>query len=93
MMMPPYPLWMRGATEYGKWLHGGGCGCRGSRLAPDRRERRAGVRAVARRVPTAGTRPGRSTRVEISDGRITGINFFVDANLFPLFGLPVRLEQ
>ena len=34
---------------------------RGSRLAPDRGERRARVRAVARRSPPAGTRRGRST--------------------------------
>ena len=34
MSMPPYPLWLRGAPDFGKWLRGGGSGCRGSRLVP-----------------------------------------------------------
>ena len=29
--------------------------------------------------------------LRVSDGRISGIDFFVDPDLFPLFGLPVRL--
>ena len=91
MMMPPYPLWMRGAAEYGKLLRGSGSGCRGLAARAGRRQRRAGVRAV-------DGEPGRRVRrvvdppLEISDGRITGINFFVDPNLFALFGLPVHLD-
>jgi hypothetical protein len=28
--------------------------------------------------------------LELSEGRITGIDFFVDPNLFPLFGQPIQ---
>jgi RNA polymerase sigma-70 factor, ECF subfamily len=92
MMMPPYPLWMRGAAEYGKFLDGGGCGCRGSRLAPVAAN---GGPAFAQWRPSAdgGYTAWSIHTVEVSGGRISAINFFVDANLFPLFGLPVRLEQ
>ncbi|HEV2950637.1 MAG TPA: RNA polymerase subunit sigma-70, partial [Actinomycetota bacterium] len=32
--------------------------------------------------------------IEISNGAIAGISFFLDAErLFPLFGLPARLES
>src|SRR3954447_20900824 len=31
--MPPYDMWMRGRDALDNWLHGGGAGCRGSRLA------------------------------------------------------------
>jgi hypothetical protein len=30
--------------------------------------------------------------LEISDGRIAGISSFLDTDLFPLLGFPVRLE-
>src|SRR6185312_12501111 len=33
MSMPPYPLWLQGADELGRWLRGPGSACRGSRLA------------------------------------------------------------
>jgi RNA polymerase sigma-70 factor, ECF subfamily len=91
MMMPPYPLWMRGASEYGKWLRGGGSGCRGSRLVPVAAN---GAPAFAqwRSSPDGGYDAWSIHVLDISDGKITGINFFVDANLFPVFGLPARLE-
>ena len=90
MMMPPYPLWMRGAAEYGKWLRGGVCGCRGSRLAPVAAN---GAPAFAqwRPSPDGGYDAWSIHTLETSDGAITGINFFVDPKLFPLFGLPTRL--
>ena len=92
MMMPPYPLWMRGASEYGKWLRGGGCGCRGSRLMPVAAN---GAPAFAqwRSSPDGGYEAWSIHVLEISNGEITGINFFVDANLFPVFDLPARLED
>ena len=55
-------------------------------------ERRARVRAVAGRAPTAATTRGRSTCSRCQAAAITGIDFFVDENLFPLFDLPIHLD-
>jgi RNA polymerase sigma-70 factor, ECF subfamily len=90
MSMPPYDLWLYGAAELRKWLLGAGAGCRGSRFEP----------VVANGAPAfaqwrAGG-PGGSHDawaihvLRMSDGRISGIDFFVDPNLFPLFDLPLR---
>ena len=91
--MPPYDLWLQTHLDIRKWCLGPGIGCRGSRLVP----------TVANGAPAFGHyRPAGdggyvswSVQVlEISDGRITGISFFLDtARLFPLFGLPSRLER
>ena len=91
MMMPPYPLWMRGAGEYGKWLTGGGRGCRGSVLRPVEAN---GVPAFAqwRSSPDGGYDAWSIHTLEISNGEITAINFFVDPALFALFDLPVHLD-
>jgi RNA polymerase sigma-70 factor, ECF subfamily len=92
MTMPPYDLWLHGADEFRKWLLGAGAGCRGSQFAP----------VEANGSPAfAQWRPGESGGdleawaihvLRVSDGRISGIDFFVDPNLFPLFGLPLRTE-
>jgi len=91
MMMPPYPLWMRGAAEYGKWLMGSGSGCRGSVL---RSVEANGEPAFAqwRSSPEGGYDAWSIHTLEISDGVITAINFFVDSKLFLRFGLPVHLD-
>ena len=94
LSMPPYELWLEGPDEIRRWMLGHGSGCRGSRL----------VATVANGSPAFGQyRPGGARGsyepwalqvIEISAGRITGINSFLDtANLFPLFGLPLRLER
>jgi RNA polymerase sigma-70 factor, ECF subfamily len=86
--MPPYAMWMHGRDQFGLWLHGGGSGCRGSRLVP----------TVANGAPAFGqwrwnADENRFTSwavhvLDVSDGRINGIDFFVDPTLFPYFGLP-----
>jgi len=94
LSMPPYELWLEGPDEIRRWMLGHGSGCRGSRS----------VATVANGSPAFGQyRPGGARGsyepwalqvIEISAGRITGINSFLDtANLFPLFGLPLRLER
>jgi RNA polymerase sigma-70 factor (ECF subfamily) len=95
LSMPPYALWLRGHVEIRRWFLGTGVGCRGSRLVP----------TVANGSPAFGQyhppmtaegsyEPWALQVIEMSDGRITGINSFLDtASLFPLFGLPPRLEQ
>ena len=57
---------------------------------PDRRrERLAGVRAVQAERADGGYEPWALQVIEISDGRIGELTFFLDTEtLFPLFGLP-----
>jgi RNA polymerase sigma-70 factor (ECF subfamily) len=90
--MPPYMLWMQSHDEIQRWMLGPGSGCRGSRLVPTVAN---GLPAFGqyRPSPDGGYEPWALQVIEISDGRISGANFFLDtASLFPLFGLPPRLE-
>ncbi len=89
--MPPYDLWLRTHDDIRAWCLGPGIGCSGSRLIP----------VVANGSPAFGQyKPGPSGLepwslqvLEISRGRIAGISFFLDTErLFPLFGLPPRLD-
>jgi RNA polymerase sigma-70 factor, ECF subfamily len=91
--MPPYELWLRGHHDIRAWCLGTGIGCSGSRLLPTMAN---GSPAFGqyRAVADGGHEAWSLQVLETSDGRITGISFFLDtANLFPLFGLPLRLER
>ncbi|MGH2721286.1 MAG: RNA polymerase subunit sigma-70, partial [Actinomycetota bacterium] len=69
-----------------------GIGCRGSRLVPTVAN---GSPAFGqyKPAPGGGLEPWSLQVVELSGGRIGGICFFLDtARLFPLFGLPDRLD-
>ncbi|KRV48138.1 RNA polymerase subunit sigma-70 [Wenjunlia vitaminophila] len=94
LSMPPYDLWLRGHAEIRGWMLGHGVGCRGSRLVPVEAN---GAPAFGQYRPAAGPEggfePWALQVIEISDGQIVGLNSFLDtARLFPLFGLPSRLE-
>ena len=91
MSMPPFPLWLQGADELGAWLRGPGSACRGSRLAPVEAN---GAPAFAQwRRDADGNYYAWCIHVlRISQGRIAGIDFFVDEKLFPLFGQPVAVD-
>jgi RNA polymerase sigma-70 factor (ECF subfamily) len=91
--MPPYKLWLRSHDDIRRWCLGPGIGCRGSRLVPTGAN---GSPAFGQYKPsTAGGHEPWSLQVlELSADRIDGITFFLDtASLFPLFGLPPRLER
>jgi RNA polymerase sigma-70 factor (ECF subfamily) len=102
LSMPPYDLWLRGHGEVRAWMLGTGIGCRGSRLVPVLANgspafgqyRPSGPdRGSPRTESGGGFEPWALQVLEVSDGRITGLNSFLDtAHLFPLFGLPSRLE-
>ncbi|MFS8478876.1 MAG: sigma-70 family RNA polymerase sigma factor [Micromonosporaceae bacterium] len=89
LSMPPLDLWFRGIDDIRTWMLGTGVGCRGSRLVPVAAN---GAPAFGQYRPTSD--PGRHEPwalivLEISSGRIVGINNFLDTErLFPLFGLP-----
>jgi RNA polymerase sigma-70 factor (ECF subfamily) len=91
MSMPPYPLWLRGADELGVWLRGQGSGCCGSRFAPVSVNGTPGF-AQWRVDPDGGFMAWAIHVPELSEGRISSLDFFVDARLFPLFDLPVHLD-
>jgi RNA polymerase sigma-70 factor (ECF subfamily) len=91
--MPPYELWLQSHVDIRRWCLGPGAGCRGSRLLPTVAN---GSPAFGqyKPSPSGGYEPWSLQVLEISAGRISGISFFLDtASLFPLFGLPPRLER
>jgi RNA polymerase sigma-70 factor, ECF subfamily len=90
--MPPYELWLQTHDDIATWCLGPGIGCRGSRLIAIEAN---GSPAFAQYKPSpdGGHEPWALQVLEVSGDRIAGISFFLDtAHLFPLFGLPDRLE-
>jgi RNA polymerase sigma-70 factor (ECF subfamily) len=91
--MPPYDLWLQTHVDIVKWCLGPGIGCKGSRLVPTVAN---GAPAFGqyKPAPDGGLEPWSLQVLEISNGDITGITFFLDTErLFPLFGLPPRMEN
>jgi RNA polymerase sigma-70 factor (ECF subfamily) len=91
--MPPYALWLQTHDDVERWCLGPGIGCRGSRLVPVMAN---GSPAFGQYKPSAdgGHEPWSLQVLELSGDRIAGITFFLDtARMFPLFGLPLRLES
>ena len=87
--MPPYQLWLRGHDDIRAWFLGPGAECRGSVLLP----------TAANALPAFGQyrpsgrhgshHPWALQVLEITDGKISGMNFFLDTEaLFPMFELP-----
>jgi RNA polymerase sigma-70 factor (ECF subfamily) len=91
--MPPYELWLRGREEILRFWVGPGAGCAGSRLVPTVANGRPAFGQYRPGGPGGSYEPWALQVVEISDGRIAEFSFFLDTPLlFPLFGLPARLE-
>jgi RNA polymerase sigma-70 factor, ECF subfamily len=92
--MPPYDMWLSGRDDIFTWWWGPGIGCRGSKVIP------AGVAngsaAFGQYKPSetgSGYDPWALQVIEVRDGRIGELTFFLDTErLFPLFGLPPRLS-
>jgi RNA polymerase sigma-70 factor (ECF subfamily) len=93
--MPPFDLWLRGREDILRWWVGPGAGCRGSRVIPTVAAN--GSPAFGQYKPSdsgSGYDPWALQVLEIADGRIVEFTFFLDtARVFPLFGLPMRLES
>ncbi len=90
--MPPYALWLQTHDDIVRWCLGPGIGCRGSRLLPTTAN---GSPAFGQYKPgpDGGLEPWSLQVVELSGAGISAICFFLDTpRLFPLFGLPPRLE-
>jgi RNA polymerase sigma-70 factor, ECF subfamily len=92
--MPPFDMWLSGRDDIFTWWWGPGIGCEGSRVIPT---------VAANGSPAFGQyKPSESGSgfdawalqvLEVEDGKIVELTFFLDTEtLFPLFGLPARLD-
>jgi RNA polymerase sigma-70 factor (ECF subfamily) len=92
--MPPYELWLSGREDILGWWVGLGAACRGSRVIPAVDAN--GSPAFGQYKPSetgSGYDPWALQVLEVADGRIVELTFFLDtARIFPLFGLPPRLD-
>jgi RNA polymerase sigma-70 factor, ECF subfamily len=92
--MPPYDLWLRGRDDIFTWWFGPGIACRGSRVLPTAGANGCPAFGQYKPSPDGGYDPWALQVLELSDGRIAELTFFLDtARLFPLFGLPARLDS
>ena len=91
--MPPYDMWLSGRADILAWWFGPGIGCRGSRVIPAISANGMPTYGQYKPSPQGGHEPWALQVLELSEGRIADITFFLDtARLFPLFGLPPRLD-
>jgi RNA polymerase sigma-70 factor (ECF subfamily) len=91
--MPPFDLWLRGRDDIFGWWFGPGIGCRGSRLVPTVSANGSPAYGQYKPAPGGGYEPWALQVLELSDDGIAEFTFFLDTEtLFPLFGLPPRLE-
>jgi RNA polymerase sigma-70 factor (ECF subfamily) len=92
--MPPYELWLSGRDDIFAWWLGPGAGCRGSRVLPTVTAN--GSPAFGQYKPSdsgSGYDPWALQVLEVVDGRIAEFTFFLSTEtIFPLFGLPPRLD-
>ncbi len=93
--MPPYELWLRGRDDIFAWWVGAGAACRGSRVFPAQTAN--GSPAFAQYKPSESGdsyEPWALQVLEIADGQIVEMTFFLSTEtIFPLFGVPLQLEQ
>jgi len=91
--MPPYDLWLQGRDDIFGWWFGPGAGCRGSRLVPTVAANDSPAYGQYKPSPDGGYEPWALQVLEVEGGRIVELTFFLDTDtLFPLFGLPARLD-
>jgi RNA polymerase sigma-70 factor (ECF subfamily) len=92
--MPPFDMWLAGREDIFSWWLGPGIGCRDSRMLPAGMAN--GTIAYGQYKPSQ-TGPGREPWalqvIELGQGGIAQLTFFLNTErLFPLFGLPPRLD-
>jgi RNA polymerase sigma-70 factor (ECF subfamily) len=92
--MPPFDLWLQGREDILTWWFGPGIGCQGSRLIPVPGAN--GTVAFGQYKPSdsgSGFDPWALQVIEFEGERIKEFTFFLDTErLFPLWGLPPRLD-
>jgi RNA polymerase sigma-70 factor, ECF subfamily len=92
--MPPYDLWVSGRDDILTWWFGPGIACKNSRLVPTKMAN--GSIAFGQYKPSesgSGHDPWALLVLEFGEGGIAEFTFFLSTErLFPLFGLPPRLD-
>jgi RNA polymerase sigma-70 factor (ECF subfamily) len=90
--MPPYDLWLSGRDDIFSWWFGPGIACKGSRVLPAGRANGAAAFGQYKPAPD-GYEPWALQVIETSVDGVSEMTFFLETEtLFPLFGLPPRLE-
>jgi RNA polymerase sigma-70 factor, ECF subfamily len=93
--MPPFDLWLEGRENIFRWFFGPGINCRGSRLVPV--DSANGAPAFGQYKPSesgSGYDPWAVCVVDLAEHGVKELTFFLDTQrLFPLFGLPPRLDE
>jgi RNA polymerase sigma-70 factor (ECF subfamily) len=91
--MPPYDLWLSGRDDIFTWWFGPGISCKGSRMIPTVSANGSPAFGQYKPSPDGGYDPWALVVLELADGRIEELTFFLGTErLFPLFGLPPRLD-
>jgi RNA polymerase sigma-70 factor (ECF subfamily) len=91
--MPPFDMWLAGRDDILTWWFGPGIGCRGSRVVPAPSANGAPAFGQYKPSPDGGHEPWALQVLRLEGGRIVEFTFFLDTEtLFPLFGLPPRLD-
>jgi RNA polymerase sigma-70 factor, ECF subfamily len=95
MSMPPFDLWLHGRSHILAWFVGPGGGCRGSRMLPAPEAN--GTIAFGQYKPSesgAGSDPWALNALQFdATGQVAELTYFLSTErLFPLFGLPPRLD-
>jgi RNA polymerase sigma-70 factor, ECF subfamily len=92
--MPPYELWLRGRDDIFGWWLGPGAACRGSRVIPTKVANGSPAFGQYKPSPTGhGYEPWALQVLRVAEDGIAEFTFFLSTErLFPLFGLPPRLD-
>jgi RNA polymerase sigma-70 factor (ECF subfamily) len=92
--MPPFDLWLAGRDDIFTWWFGPGIACSGSRVVPVGSANAAPAFGQYKPSETGEAYDPWALQVlEVEDGQIVELTFFLDTErLFPLFGLPPRLD-
>jgi RNA polymerase sigma-70 factor (ECF subfamily) len=92
--MPPYDMWLSGRDDIFTWWWGPGIGCKGSRVLPAGKANGSPAFGQYKPSPDGGYDPWALQVIEVKDGLVGELTFFLDTErLFPLFGLPPRLDS
>jgi RNA polymerase sigma-70 factor, ECF subfamily len=91
--MPPFDLWLSGRDDILTWWFGPGIACQGSRVVPVGAANGSPAFGQYKPAEGGGYEAWALQVLELREGRVAEFTFFLDtAALFPLFGLPARLD-